>query len=149
MQDVICFRLAIYQWHLICIYRNRDNHDLPIYPCCLQQSGLVFLSDVSTSVADAGGIPAAARLHAPQPNPFNPTTTIRFSLPEATRVRLAVYDLAGRRVVTLADGHYGAGEFRQVWNGKDSAGRDVSSGVYFARLEAGVFMATGKMVLLR
>ena len=83
------------------------------------------------------------------PNPFNPSTTISFSLRERGAVSLAVYDVAGRLVRVLIDGVKEAGSHDVAWNGKDSAGRGVASGVYFYRLEAGEFIETRKMVLLR
>jgi hypothetical protein len=102
-----------------------------------------------TGVADAPPPAYEYRLFANRPNPFNPTTTIRFSLPRAERATLVVYDIAGRRVATLADGVYGPGELDATWNGTDESGRDVASGIYFARLAAGEFAAVRKMVLLR
>lgn len=111
--------------------------------------GFVALSGVATSVADNGSAPAAARLHGPSPNPFNPATTLRFDLPEAGPVRLAIYDLAGRRVATLVDGHRDAGRFDAVWNGKGDNSGDAASGVYFARFESGRSAETRKMLLLR
>ena len=83
------------------------------------------------------------------PNPFNPATTIRFTLGEAVRVRLRIYDVSGRFVRELADGRRGAGQHSETWDGTDQAGRGVSSGVYFYRLEAGSFIETKKMVLAR
>jgi hypothetical protein len=83
------------------------------------------------------------------PNPFNPSTTIRFGLAERAHVRLRIYDVSGRLVKTLVDGARGEGEHLERWNGSDNAGRTVASGVYFYRLEAGSFMETKKMVLLR
>ncbi len=68
------------------------------------------------------------------PNPFNPQTTIFFSLEEPQLVKLDVYDARGRRVVTLLDRYAEAGPTETVWNGRNSSGRSVSSGVYFVRL---------------
>ncbi len=68
------------------------------------------------------------------PNPFNPTATIRFGLPEAGRVTLVVYDLMGREVVRLAEGYRDAGWQELVWNGRDARGREVPTGIYIARL---------------
>ncbi len=84
-----------------------------------------------------------------KPNPFNPTTTIRFELPKAGEVRLTVYDVMGRLVTTLVDGHQEPGELSYSWGGRNGSGEAVRSGIYFARLEAGEFTATRKMVLLR
>ncbi len=84
------------------------------------------------------------------PNPFNPTTTIRYSLPEAARVTLAVYDVNGQLVRMLAhDVKRPAGVFEAEWNGTDSKGRPVASGVYFYRLVAGSEQVTRKAVLLK
>jgi len=71
------------------------------------------------------------------PNPFNPTTTIAFSLPEKTRVALAIYDVNGRLVTTLVDAELGAGFKEYRWDGTDSHRRPVGSGVYFCRLDTG------------
>jgi hypothetical protein len=83
------------------------------------------------------------------PNPFNPTTTIAFSIAKDSDVKLVVYDVAGARVRTLADGHRVANNYRLAWDGKNDAGESVASGVYFYRLTAGSFTTTKKMVLLR
>ncbi len=83
------------------------------------------------------------------PNPFNPVTMIRFDLPQEAEVRLAIYDVTGRLVAALVDEYLEAGELAHLWDGKDESGQAVKSGIYFARLDAGEFTATRKMVLLR
>jgi len=83
------------------------------------------------------------------PNPFNPATTIGFTLGEAVHVRLRIYDVSGRLVRELANGRRRTGPHSEIWDGTDRAGRGVSSGVYFYRLEAGSFVETRKMVLAR
>jgi hypothetical protein len=102
-----------------------------------------------TGVEDAAPPAPSYRLFANRPNPFNPTTTIRFALPRAERAVLVVYDVSGRRVATIANGLFGPGEFDASWDGTDESGRDVASGIYFARLTAGDFAAVRKTVLLR
>ncbi len=64
------------------------------------------------------------------PNPFNPSTEIRFTLPEAGKVRVAVYDMKGQLVQELVDGRQSAGEHRVAWEGRDAKGREVASGAY-------------------
>jgi hypothetical protein len=83
------------------------------------------------------------------PNPFNPTTTIAFSIKERGHVSLAIYNVAGERVQTLADEIVAAGAHTSVWDGRDAAGQPVSSGVYFYQLKATGFEQTRKMVLLK
>ncbi len=92
---------------------------------------------------------ASVTLFQNHPNPFNPTTTIRFELTKSSRVELAVFDAAGARVAELADGVYPAGETDVNWNGTDLEGHRVSSGVYFYRLVSGADVLTRKMVLLK
>ncbi len=91
----------------------------------------------------------AARLDPARPNPFNPVTTIAFALPEAGPARLAVYDVSGRLVAVLAEGVHEAGEHEAVWNGRDTAGRQLGSGVYFVRLETAGSVSTRKMVMVK
>jgi C1A family cysteine protease len=95
---------------------------------------------------------AAERAYAGEnfPNPFNPTTSIRYVVPEpGGSVRLTVYDLRGRKVRTLVDGEKGPGEHVAIWGGRDDAGRDLASGVYFYRMEIGDYRVERKMVLLK
>ena len=100
---------------------------------------------VPTSEILAKGI----RLDANYPNPFNPATTIQFELPFAQQTRLTIYLVDGRRVVTLVDQFSPAGRQEIVWNGVDEHGRQVPSGIYFYRLEAGKYSETKRMALIR
>jgi len=85
-----------------------------------------------------------------RPNPFNPATTISFSIRERTRVRLNVYNAAGRLVRTLLDEMRDPGTYRDVvWDGRNDGGTPVSSGVYFCRLSTDGFEQTKKMVLIK
>jgi parallel beta-helix repeat protein len=84
------------------------------------------------------------------PNPFNPSTAIRYRVPSpGSRVTLSVYDLSGRRVATLVDAYRSGGEHFAVWRGLDDGGSEVSSGVYFYRLEVDGTSIERKMVLLK
>ena len=84
-----------------------------------------------------------------RPNPFNPATTISFFVPFEAPVRLVIYDTAGRRVRTLINGEVLVGSGEVVWDGCSDAGRLVSSGIYYCRLEAGKVAETRKLVLMR
>ncbi len=92
---------------------------------------------------------AAPRLYPSQPNPFNPATTIAFALSEARRVKLEIYDAAGRRVRVLVDEDRPAGHFDIPWDGNADDGSRVASGVYFCRMAAGSFSDTKRMTLLK
>jgi hypothetical protein len=98
---------------------------------------------------EAAAVPSASRLYQNQPNPFNPSTTLRFDLPVGGRVRLGVYDVAGRLLRTLLDVDLPAGSHEAVWDGRDAAGRGMGSGAYFARLVAGGIVATTRMDLVK
>ncbi len=94
-------------------------------------------------------LPAATALYQNYPNPFNPATQIRYYLSRDEIVNLSVYDVLGRVVAVLVDGKQDAGFRTVTWDGKDHAGRQAASGVYFYKLAAGDFVQTRKMVLLR
>ncbi len=94
-------------------------------------------------------VPVSYALHANMPNPFNPETTIRFELPQLTPVRLEVYDVLGQRVRVLVAEPLAAGAHRVVWDGRNAAGAQVSSGAYFYRLQAGAFVQTRRMMLIK
>ena len=85
----------------------------------------------------------------PHPNPFNPRVQLAYSLAAPSSVRLVVYDVRGRLVKTMVSGAQSAGEHSVMWDGVDEQGRQVASGVYFARFEAGAVVQTQRMVLLR
>jgi Tol biopolymer transport system component len=83
------------------------------------------------------------------PNPFNPHTTISFKVNYLERVKIAIQDAAGRKVKTLVDIEYPAGDYRVFWDGRNASGREVSSGVYFLELVAGRRSESRKLVLVR
>ncbi len=109
----------------------------------------VIESDVSTDVPETPTRSIAFHLGNAIPNPFNPRTTITYSIPQEGAVLLEIYDLAGRHVNTLVSEHIDAGEHHIQWNGKDDAGNQVASGVYLYQLRAGDFVDTKRMVLLK
>lgn len=88
-------------------------------------------------------------LAAPHPNPFNPATSLRFQLPADGPASLRLFDLRGRVVRTLVSGRLAAGDHRLEWDGRDSAGERVASGIYLAVLEAGPHRASRKLVLVK
>ena len=83
------------------------------------------------------------------PNPFNPQTSITYALPEGVNVRVTIHNILGQRVRMLVDSYQEPGFKTVVWDGADESGRQVSSGLYFYRLEAGEFVAVRKMMKLQ
>ena len=109
-------------------------------------SGSAYLySGIIVGIDDErAGLPTEFALSQNYPNPFNPETRISFALPEAGFTRIIIYDQLGREVSRLVDSHLGAGYHEVTWNATN-----VSSGIYFYRLQAGDFVQTRKMVLLK
>jgi len=105
---------------------------------------------LTTSVTENTG-PLTFELLQNYPNPFNPTTTLSFSLPAETPVTLEIFNLIGQRVKVLLDAEnaMSAGRHELQWNGRDDASRPAASGIYFYRLQAGSFVETKRMILMK
>jgi hypothetical protein len=95
------------------------------------------------------GVPVRTELTGNYPNPFNPETTILYSLERDGRVEIAVYDLSGRHVRTLVDEKQGRGGHRVIWNGKDANHNSVGSGIYVCRLQIEGYSEIRKMTLVK
>lgn len=104
----------------------------------LDLAGLVVSSD------GEGTVPTAYDLAPNHPNPFHGTTTVRFALPEASHVRLTVYDALGRLVATLIDEERAAGLHDATWDASA-----LASGVYVSRIEAGTYRQSRRMLLVK
>ncbi len=102
---------------------------------------LLNTTNISTKVVS---IPNKYSLSQNYPNPFNPSTTISFSLPSKSFVTLKVYDILGREIVTIVSEEMPAGRYSKQWNAAN-----LSSGIYFYRLQAGSYTETKKMILLK
>ncbi len=94
-------------------------------------------------------IPDEYALHHNYPNPFNPSTTILYDVPQEGYVSLIVYDLMGREITKLMNGRMDAGYYSMQWNGRNSFGSMVSAGVYFYQIQVNGFVQTKKMLLLK
>ena len=94
-------------------------------------------------------IPQVYTLHQNYPNPFNPITTLRYDLPDDNHVTLTIYDLNGREINRLVNDVQPAGHKSVQWNATDMQGKPVSAGVYLYQIQAGEFVQTRKMVLLK
>lgn len=115
-----------------------------------------FFEDPTPGAANPGEesgvenpIPGTLKITGIVPNPFNPRTEIRFSLPTAEEVSVQVFDVTGRLVNTLHNGNLDSGDHALVWNGRNSKGAAVGSGVYFAKVKNNTSTKTQKMLLLK
>ena len=122
------------------------DSDDPVNPVFTLEARLELFTDISAVLEDQ---PRSLALLGPVPNPFNPTTLVRFTLPASQHIVLGIYDVRGRLVQTLVDGIQTAGLHRIRWNGHDASGRAVSSGTYFARLQAADQTRVKSLTLVR
>ena len=143
---------TLYHWRL------RVLTDSPFFP----RSRWLWLPGNAGNEADVRtrtniiGITDSSSPESPQlllqrsvPNPFTTSTQVGYTLPEAGRLRLAVYDVTGRQVAMLADGVERAGHYEVTWNGRASGGKQLPAGVYFLRFEFAGAIETQKIVLSR
>ncbi len=108
-----------------------------------------FTVDATVGLYGMTALPSSWTLEQNFPNPFNPSTTISFSIPVNSSVRLTIYDVSGREIVRLAGGEFAQGEYHVVWNGLDDAANPVSSGLYIYRLEGEGFSQNKRMLFLK
>lgn len=108
-------------------------------------------TEIATDVDENGApdVPNGYKLSDNYPNPFNPSTSIAFDLPQRSHVTIEIFNLLGQRVARLIDEDYPAGSHIVTWDGMSSDGQSVPTGIYLYRLKAGDFMETKKMLLLK
>ena len=94
-------------------------------------------------------IPDVFALHQNYPNPFNPVTTLRYDLPENDHVNITIYDMLGRQVKTLVNQTHDAAYRSVIWDAANDYGKPVSAGIYLYQIQAGEYISTKKMVLLK
>jgi hypothetical protein len=121
---------------------NLMVNELEIYSC---SNTVIFKGNNNTVAED----PKEFKLGQNYPNPFNPTTNITYSLKENSKVILKVYNMLGQEIKTLVNGFQEAGNKSIIWNGKNDLGESVPSGCYIYRIEAGNFVSSQKMLLMK
>jgi hypothetical protein len=110
---------------------------------------VVFVNRYEYLSTISDGIPTAFALHENYPNPFNPTTTLRFDLPEVSDITLTIYNMLGQKVRTFDYQNTSAGYHSVKWNATNDYGEKVGAGVYLYQLQTKDFVKTRKMVLLK
>ena len=117
-------------------------------PHCPSMAGQVIVQGVG--VEERGGLPPTGISHSSiNPNPFQGSAVIHYSLPKETHVKIEVFDLSGRRVRTLRNSVEESGEKGVEWNGRDDGYQRLNSGIYFIRIETSRFQSVMKTTLLR
>ncbi len=127
----------------IYVFGGTDRDNLPV-----SQVERLQLS-VTTVVNNQSSLPSSYKLLDNYPNPFNPSTSISFSIPVSGKATLKVYNMLGNLVKTITSGDFAPGNYTYLWNGEDENNNRVSSGIYIYRLTTTSFSASKKMVLLK
>ena len=117
----------------------------------INRGQMINMGEISDNLPDFAYqiVPRVFKLDQVFPNPFNPQTTIRFGVANPVHVRLKIFNISGHLVRTLVDEPMKVGIHSRIWNGTDNGGRPAASGVYFLRMEAGTFIQTRKMTLMK
>ena len=150
-QSTISYELIDITFEDVDLIRNVEySYRLSAYDYAGNQSGFtepVIAILLATDQSDV--IPEVFTLHQNFPNPFNPTTQIRYDLPENSYVSITIYDLMGKRVKSLVNSIQDPGYRSIHWNATNDLGQPVSAGMYIYTIQAGEFRKTKKMVLLK
>jgi hypothetical protein len=125
-----------------------SEFDIELVNASVTIDGVVgSVSDLSSVTLAA--VPTVYALSQNFPNPFNPTTTIEYSIPEAGNVELVIYNMAGQKVRTLINESQSASFYKVVWDGRNSMGENVGAGLYIYKLISGDFSKMQKMTLIK
>ncbi|MCD6181901.1 MAG: carboxypeptidase regulatory-like domain-containing protein [Candidatus Cloacimonetes bacterium] len=134
------------------VWCTKDSFDPELAEMITVPQDETFTLDFQYHFTNTGNpvvIPATSCLTGNYPNPFNPETTICYNLAKDADVQIAVYNTRGQKVRTLLEGYRSAGKHSVVWNGEDSAGKSVASGMYFYRLKTDHSQDVRKMILMK
>ena len=113
------------------------------------RSGYSDIVEATLLSIDDGSLPSVFTLHQNHPNPFNPTTQIRYDLPNDAMVNITIYDMMGRMIKTLVNAQQPAGYRLAQWDATNDYGETVAAGLYLYTIQTGNFIQTNKMVLLK
>ena len=112
-------------------------------------NGVSLNDTIMVTVLPLIEIPVKYAFHQNYPNPFNPVTTLRYDIPENSHVNITIYDMLGRQVKTLINQTQDTGYRSVIWDATNDYGKPVSAGIYLYQIQAGEYMQTKKMVLLK
>lgn len=135
--------IAAYNRKVHPIWMRMDGNTLSVWTAVYQDTTQI------TGINESGQRPPFFILHQNYPNPFNPSTMIRFTLPEASKATLHIYNTNGQRVRTLVNQNLNAGYHEVTWDGRNESGGLVASGMYIYRLQAGSYVKSMKMMLMK
>jgi hypothetical protein len=131
-------------------FPSSGNEAVPVYP---ELGSSHFTVNISYSEMGTDNeehtMPIKYALHQNYPNPFNPTTTLRYDLPETGLVKINIYDMLGKHIKILINQTQDAGYKSVIWDATNDYGKPVSAGIYLYQIQAGEYMQTKKMVLLK
>ena len=141
------FSNSDYDWDYFNISKNQL---CPPYPSCIED----FVGEQDTSNCENVSvsddlIPYTYKLYSAYPNPFNPFTTLRYDLSEGGLVNITIYDMLGNAINQLVNEVQSSGYKSIRWNATNNQGQPVSAGVYLYKIQAGEFVDTKKMILLK
>jgi flagellar hook assembly protein FlgD len=119
---------------------------MPLSP---QSAALTIGRTTAVDFTEETGLPASYRLHPNHPNPFKASTLIRYEIAQAGQVMLQIYNLAGQEILQLVNEAQQPGRYQINWNGRDHRQQTVPSGIYICRLQAGAFVQTQRLVVVR
>jgi hypothetical protein len=143
-----------YLYDVCSVYNSVESDNATVSSFGMEDKIAIEGNGMFYDLENESGVPTAYSVSS-YPNPFNPSTTLSYRLPQDAAVRLEIYDLIGRKIRSLVDESKSAGYYHVVWNGRDQMGKEVASGVYLYRFSAtptdgGRLVArSGKLVLMR
>ena len=141
------------QWNIRIILENDLGMMTNLGPNDLANQNFqnyIFVNNVVLGINDhTNDIPIQYSLSQNYPNPFNPITTINFTIAKESFVNITIFDISGNKIKGLINSNYRPGKGSIQWNATNEQGESVSAGVYFYRIQAGDFVDTKKMILLK
>ncbi|MBI2505664.1 MAG: T9SS type A sorting domain-containing protein [Candidatus Latescibacteria bacterium] len=135
------------------VFRRQRGRGVELGPLALSEvqlnEGEVQVEVEESLSRSVSHLPQALALQPNYPNPFNPSTAIRYEMPAGAPVEVSIYNLVGQRIRIMGKGGQGGGYHQVVWDGRDEAGKEVSTGIYLCRLETGGHTLVRKMLLVK